>query len=216
MNLSSTDRWVRAKGYSALSSTYYSIYRTALAQLKAAFQSGWRAPARTVAWCFTWLPLAVVCYSRALPCSNRAVKLMGGYGKMTAGMCNIRQSVLRSHFKYAEAKRCITEALNKRLVEAHTRGHLHVGRADIYWHEGSRFSGRCRRRNLVIREVQAAINAAKEAEKEEPRQAARIFWHSARFLDRISKNKTEVNQLRERARLLAEKTGAKDQSFKMI
>ena len=215
--LKDPDRWRQAEGCSALASTYHSIYGTAFAQLKAILRLkkwwlAWLMPIKLLVWCLTWLPLALWCYSRALPLSNRVVELMGGYGKMSAGTCDICQSVLRSHFKYAKAKECITEALNKPSVRPHTRGLLRVGLAEIYRREES---GR-RRRNKVRREVYLALAAAKEAERTEPRQAARIYRHCARLTDSIKRGDTvQANLLRQKAARLAQATGAKDQLLKI-
>lgn len=138
---------------------------------------------------------------------------MGGYGKMSAEMCDTCQNVLRAHFKYTEARKCIVEALNKPSLRPHTRGLLRVGLAAIYRREGSK----CKHRNKVRREIQVAEKAAREAKKTEPRQAARIFWHCAKLADSISRRGCHAygDKLRQEAQRLAEDTGAKDQLLKI-
>jgi len=168
--MQSNDQQVRAGGYSALSSTYYSIVGTAFTQLKAALRPKLLAPVKVVAWCLTWLPLAAYCYWRMLPLSNRIVDLIG-YDGMSADQCDVRQSILRCQVEYDEAKKCLRAALAKNPKKAHTRGMLHVGLAEIYQYEGNRQSART--------EVHAALTEAAEAEKQDPRQAARIYKHCA-------------------------------------
>lgn len=200
----SSDRQVQAGGYSALSSTYYSIVGTAFSQLKAAFRPKWFAPVKVAAWCFTWLPLAAWCYWRMLPLSNRIVELIG-YDGMSADQCDVRQSILRRRGKYDEAKKCIRAALAKNPEKAHTRGLLHVGLADIYRHEGEWHGEET--------EIKLAIAEAEKAERIDPRQAARIYRHCAVAYEGF-KQISLAEQFREKARTLAQATGAKDQLFK--
>src|SRR3989344_5857620 len=121
----SHDSCVRAEGYSALSSTYYSIVGTAFSQLKASLQPKWLAPVRLAAWCFTWLPLATWCHWRMLHLSNHVVELIS-YEGMSADQCDVRQSILRRRGEYDEAKMCIFSALWRDVEKAHTRGLLRV------------------------------------------------------------------------------------------
>ena len=203
----SNDRQVQVGGYSALSSTYYSIVGTALSQLKAAFRPKWLAPVKVAAWCLTWLPLAAWCYWRMLPLSNRIVELIG-YDGMSADQCDVRQSVLRRRGQYDEAKKCIRAALAKNPEKAHTRGLLNVGLAEIYRHEGDW-------RNAEA-EVRAALAEAVEAEKQDPRQAARIYRHCADLFSQVGGNdRYPTADLRRKAQELAQAKDAQDQLLKL-
>ena len=202
----SNDRQVRAGGYSVLSSSYYSIVGTSASQLKAVFRPKWLAPVKVAVWCLTWLPLAAWCYWRMLPLSDCIVKLIG-YDGMSADQCDVRQSILRRRSKYDEAKRCIQAALAKNPEKAHTRGLLRVGLAEIYRHEGD-WGART--------EVHAALAEAVEAEKQDPRQAARIYRHCAELFGQVGGNGRYLTaDLRRKAQELAQATGAHDQLLKL-
>lgn len=203
--MQSNSKEVQAEGYSALSSTYYSIVGTAFSQLKTALRSKLLAPVKVAAWCFTWLPLSMYCYWRMLPLSSRVVELIG-YEGMSADQCDVRQSVLRRRDQASEAKKCINFALAKNPEKAHTRGLLHVGLAEIYWYEGDW----C---NEEI-EVLAALAEAVEAEKQDPRQAARIYRHCAGVYHRL-RWASRARELRNKAKMLMEATGAEDQLLKL-
>ena len=203
----SNDRQVQAGGYSALSSTYYSIVGTAFSQFKAALRPKPLAPMRIATWCLTWLPLAAWCYWRMLPLSNRVIELIS-YDGMSADQCDVRQSVLRHRGQYDEAKKCINAALAKNPKKAHTRGLLRVGLAEIYRHEGDW-------RNAKT-EVRAALVEAVEAEKQDPRQAARIYRHCADITDFVEQgDPIPGSKLRHKAYVLAQATGARDQLLKL-
>lgn len=206
----SDDRWVQAQGYSALSSTYYSIVGTALSQFKATLRPKWLvwlAPIRMVMWSLTWLPLTAWCYWRMLSLSNRIVELIG-YDGMSADQCDVRQSILRRRGQYDEAKKCICVALAKNPEKFHTRGLLHVGLADIYRREGDW-------RNAET-EVRAALTNAEEAEKKDPRQAARIYRHCADITDFVEQgDPIPGSRLRHKAKALAQATDAQDQLLKL-
>ncbi len=209
VRLASTDPKERADGYSALSSTYHSIYGTVYAQLMAIFRPKWLvwlSPVRIALWCVTWLPLGAWCYLRALPLSNKIVRLIG-YDGMTADFCDIRQSILRRRGQYMEAFACIRIGLKKDSIKAHTRGLLHIGLAEIYKKYGNLPGAGI--------EICAAIDAAGEAEKENPRQAARIYRHCVKILDFFLGESFPGNQLRRRARALLQEVGAKDQLLKI-
>lgn len=203
----SADAWAQAGGCSALSSTYYSIVGTAFSQLKVALGSKLLAPVKVVVWCFMWLPLAAYCYWRMLPLSNRVVELIG-YDGMSADQCDVRQSVLRRRGQHDEAKKCIQAALVKNPEKAHTRGLLHVGLAEICWRDGDRQSAR--------NEVRAAIAEATEAERQDPRQAARIYRHCADLFGLVGGNDCYPTvELRRKAHELAQMVGAHDQLLKL-
>ncbi len=203
----SSHRRTQAHGYSALSSTYYGIFGTASARLKTTLRPLWLTPVRIAVWCFTWLPLAAWCYWRMLPLSDRVVELIG-YEGISADQCDVRQSILRRRGHYDEAKRCIHAALAKHPEKAHTRGLLRVGLADIYRHQGDRESARG--------EVHAALLNAAFAEKDDPRQAARIYKHCADISSFVEQGDPfPGNQLRAKAQTLAQATGAKDQLLKL-
>ncbi len=206
----SKDPHEQAQGYSALSSTYYSIAGTAFSQLKTILRPKWLvwlAPVRMVVWYLTWLPLGAWCYCRMLPLSDRIIDLIG-YEGMSADQCDIRQSILRRRGKYDEAKRCIREALAKNPEEVHTRGLLHVGLADIYKKENQLFKAEV--------EMQTALKAAEKAEKEDPRQSARIYRHCADISDWFEVGDSILGaELRRRAKRLATDADAKDQILKI-
>lgn len=204
------DRQARAHGYSALSSTYYSIVGTALAQLRAILRSERFAlfiPIRTAGWLLTWFPLAVWCSWRMLTFSSRVVTLIG-YDGMSANQCDIRQSILRRRERYDEAKRCIFAGLAKNPEKA-TRGLLHVGLADILWREGKQRDAKSK--------ITSACFAAMEAEEQDPLQAARIYRHCADVIGRSSylNDVYEERWFRGRARWIINAFGAKDQLLKL-
>lgn len=203
----SSDRQVQAQGYSALSSAYYSIVGTAFSRLKATLRPKWLVPVRIAAWCLTWLPLAAWCYWRMLPLSNRIVELIS-YDGMSADQCDVRQSVLRRRGQYDEAKKCIRAAFAKNPKKAHTRGLLRVGLAEIYRHEGDW-------RNAET-EVHAALVEATEAERQDLRQAVRIYRHCADITDFVEQgDPIPGSQLRRKAQTLVQTTGAQDQLLKL-
>ena len=147
------------------------------------------------------------CYWRMLPLSNRIVELIG-YNDMSAEQCDVRQSVLRRRDQYDEAKKCIRAALAKNPEKTHTRGLLRVGLAEIYRHEGDW-------RNAEA-EVRTALTEAAEAEKQDPRQAARIYKHCADITDFVEQgDPLPGSQLRRKAQELAQATGARDQLLKL-
>jgi len=205
----------RAEGYSALSSTYYSIAQTGVAQFLAIFKPvefGMYWPlivsvrvVRFVAWCITWFPLSFWCHWRMLLLSNRVVALIG-YDGMSADQCDIRQSILRRYDQYEEAEKCIRAALIKWPEKAHTRGLLHVGLADVFLYRGNQRG--------VKDEMITAAFLAKDAAEQDPRQAARIYRHCANFADWLGEL-SFGDKLRCLARELAQATNAKDQLFKM-
>lgn len=208
--IQSNDRHEQAEACSSLSSTYYTIAGTGFSQLKATLRPKWLiwiAPLRILLWCLTWLPLTAWCYWRMLPLSNRMVGLIG-YDGMSANQCDVRQSVLRRRGQYEEAKRCIQAALAKNPENAHTRGLLRVGLAEIYRHEGDRQS--------VETEVKAALVEAEVSEKQDPRQAARIYKHCANLTDFVEEgDPIPGSQLRHKAEDLARSVGATDQLLKL-
>lgn len=214
----SGDRRAQAEAYSSLSSTYYSIAGTGFARLKAALRPKWLmmiwlAPLQVLLWCFTWLPLAGWCYLRMLPLSNRMVELIG-YEGMSADQCDVRQSILRRRGRYKEAEKCIRVALRKNPEEAHTRGLLHVGLAEVYLRVGREYY-----LENIAREVSLALSEAEVAERNNPQQASRIYRQCADILDgRLGEEDDSIpsgDQLRLKAKELARATGAQDQLLKL-
>jgi len=206
-NIQSNDPQVRAGGYSALSITYYGLTDTAFSQLKVALRPKLLAPVKVAAWCLTWLPLAAYCYWRTLPLSDRIVELIG-YDNMSVDQCNGRQNILRRRSRYDEARKCIQAAFAKNPEKAHVRGWLHVGRARIYWYEQQPYA-------YVGSEVQMALAEAEKAEKQDPRQAARIYRHCADIAHLIKHNDPLSDQLRRKAQELEQATGAGDRLLKL-
>lgn len=131
-NIHSDNSLTRAQGYSALSSAYHTIYTGASTEFGKIFKPWWLlwlAPIRVALWCVTWFPLGIWCYLRALPLSNKVVCLIG-YGSMSIGMCNTRQSILFDRSKYKEARKCLIAGLTKNPEKAYTRGIFYVLLAD--------------------------------------------------------------------------------------
>jgi len=201
---------MRAEGYSALSSTYYSIAGTSFSQLRAIWKPSWLvllAPLRVLWWSISWLPLGAWCYFRMLHFSNKVAKLVG-YQSMSAEQCDVRQSILRARRKYEEAKHCIQHALIKP-TRAHTRGLLHASLADVYlkletdWQDEAEI------------EVQSALLEVAETEKYDPRQAARIYRQCADLTDQIRSTAEPGMVMRRRAEKLARDADAQDQLLKI-
>lgn len=136
-----------------------------------------------------------------LPLSNRIVELIG-YDGMSADQCDVRQSVLRRRGQYEEAEQCIRAAFAKNPEKAHTRGLLRIGLAEIYRHEGDQQG--------VKMQVEAALVEAEIGEKQDPRQAARIYKYCADLSDG-----SQGSQFRRKAEELARSVGAQDQLLKL-
>jgi len=202
----SSDPILQAEGCSALSSTYYSIAGTGASQLKASLKPIWLAPPWVALWFFSWFPLTLWCYWRMLPLSNRVVKIIG-YERMTSAQCDIRQSILRRRGRLAEAKKCIEAAL-KKTAEIHTIGLLLIALSHINFKQN----------NLedANKHLYQAEGAAQEAEKQDPRQAARIYRHCSSLVDKLVgyKGGKESKRFMNKAISLAETAGANDQLLK--
>lgn len=209
-SLHSKNSYDRGNGYSALSSTYYSIAGTAMSRLNAIKRSSQvpiLKPFRLLLWGLTWLPLGAWCAMRMTSLSDKALQLRGHL--MTADQYDIRQSILRSEGRYRDARRCIEQGLGLKPIKAHTRGLFYVGFADVSLHEKDR--------EAAEHFIGCAIRAAEIAEQDgEDRQAARIFAGCARLAD-VLKMRTPVwrQSLRDQAHKLADASGAKDQKLKL-
>lgn len=207
---------IQAEGYSELSSTYYSIAGTAFFQIKAMLKS--KKLVQIIMWSLTWLPLATWCYWRMLYLSNRVVDLIG-YDEMSAGQCDIRQSILRRRGDNVEAIKCIENGLKKNSVNAYTQGLLFIGLAEIYIKDYWDMA-KSDVREVVDVTVQKAVSAAKKAEKEEPLQAARIYRSAAAVVDFLEEKEgrgfydLKGKDLRDKAERLARESGAEDQILK--
>ncbi len=205
--INSVDVRVKASGYSALSSTYYSIVGTAGAQVEAIQKQEWGflwVPLFLV----TWMPLGGWCWWRMAHLSDRVVELIG-YDRMTAAQCDIRQSILRRCGRLDDAHACIRAGLAKEPRDAHTVGLLHCGYAEIF--------RRQRYQLTTERHVLLALEAAKEAERTDPRQAARIYRQCAPLADWIRMASPFITgaELRQKADELARATSATDQILKL-
>jgi len=206
--IKSHDNRVRAQGYSALSSTYYSIVGTAYAQFKKIFKSRRFLLIKLPLFCFTWGILAYWCNIRMLFLSNKVFKLSGGYKNMTTGMCDIRQSILRKRGRYLEAGECIKVGLLKSKVETHTLCLLNIGLAEIYKHYGNQMK--------TQRYVNDALEIAEQVEETNLQQVVRIYKHCANLVDWLEMgNPLPGRKLREKAEELAVKINAKDQILKI-
>lgn len=205
--INSVDARVKASGYSALSSTYYSIAGTAGAQKEAIQKQEWGflwVPLFLV----TWMPLGGWCWWRMLYISDRVEALIG-YGGMTAAQCDIRQSVLRAHARFYEAKVCIEFGLRKEFYDMHTAGLLHCGMAHLFMREGSRM--------YADVHIRAALDAVSRAKQTDPRQAGRIYRGCAPIADWAGMSSPFTGaELRQRAEVLAIVTDAADQLLKLM
>ena len=204
--------FTKAQGYSALSSTYYSIVGSAFARLKSTLCPKQKlliliAPIRMLVWLFTWFPLAAWCYFRMLHFSDRVVALLT-YKRMSADECDVRQSILLLRHRYHQAKTCIKVALSKNPEKAHTRGLLHAGLAKIYY--------RYREWRRAEEETRVAVAEAEEAESNEPMQAARIYRICSTIPSFAGGDDPICNKrLRRKAEELAISSGASDQLQKL-
>lgn len=201
----SRDRTAWAAAYSALSSTYCSIAGTAN-------KHGEKRKSNVLGltlWVFTWLPLGGWCYWRMLPLSNKMIKLVG-YEGATADQLDIRQSILWIRKEYIEQDVCLDIAESKDGVSSHTRGLICVGRARLRLHQG--------RLDVAYASIIDALHWAWTCENREPRQASRIYGSCAELnkelISKGMKTRFDTGVLRQRARELAEQTGAKDQLLK--
>ena len=174
--IESGDSMSQAEGYSALSSTYYSILGTGAAHLKKCLNSGWKAPLRLLFWLSTWLPLMLWCYFRMRWLSGLVVKAIG-YEGMTASQCDIRATILRRSGCYYEAERCLMEGLIKSSIDdpPHVRGLLHINLAYVLAGLGVR--------NTACGEITKALEYARGSIFNQPKQAVRIY----RQADELSK-----------------------------
>jgi hypothetical protein len=198
---------VQAKGYSALSSTYYSIASTARAQLNVALKPSLLMLVRIPLWCLTWLPLGGWCYVRMLPLSRSVVRLVTYYG-MSADMCDIHQSILYRRGRLGEAVDCINVALAKGedvKVADHTLGLLHVAKAYIYMYWAIRDEAK--------ESMDRALIYAEWAEDGEPLQASRIYRKCAVVAGWWG-DLTLKNSCNSKAREFASRGGAEDQYLK--
>jgi hypothetical protein len=194
---------------SALSSTYYSAAGHAYARFKNtrmpwwAFRAGW-------------------CLRRALAYSDQAIHLAPGTGRLTVDQLDVRQSILR---KVAEKKRdryrsaypyvlaaldCINAALRREGVSRHARGLLLVGKIDIL----TRYPGMRWGDDDVEAMLHEALEIADHVASGNPRQAIRIYRGCMMGFECLD-DAEQAASAREKARALAESTGAHDQLLKL-
>lgn len=204
----------------AFASSYHSIAGTAASQVKGHAQALRDPQFPPIAGLyllgdvFTWMWLGRFCYFRELPIAHEGYRLLSWEG-MNANQCDIYQSVLRAHRKYAWAETCIRVGLNKE-PSAHTRGLLNVGIADIYYHGGAH-------RNAPVKgPLKAALQAAQEAQErgEDSNQIIRIYGKCAKLArklteeDRASLPMTP-GEMEEKSKTLLQETRARDQELKL-
>ncbi len=192
--------------YSALSSTYYSIFTTAIAQLFSIKSDGWLAPLRLIPWLLTWGWLGFWCWWRMLPLSNKALRLAGGYGCMDADMCDVRQSILRARLKWEKALNCCGYGLRDEQISPHTKALLLVARAEGYW--------RFNKTRDVEHDIESALRLAVELEESEPNQMSRVYRRCAVLVEKLNFDKYDWQALLAKAKELAERAGAGDQTLK--
>ena len=139
--------------------------------------------------------------------SNQVVKLIG-YDAMTVDQLDIRQSILRCTFQYKEAKSCIYLALKKNPEKPHTRGLLNVGLAEILIKDGDKSGAKF--------ELAHAVTEAKASERDDPRQAVRIYRHCARLYFKLKDGFIVEGELcLHKARAIARRIEAIDQIVKI-
>lgn len=191
---------------SALSSTYYSVAGTAIAQLRSKTQLSWKSLLLPL-WFVTWLPLGAWCYWRMLPISNKALRIAGEYQNLSVSQCDDRQSILRRRGQLDEALFCINSTFYKEPV-GHTLALLLVGKADVLERQNKEWGNFSEIKGLIYR----ALDIAKEIESDEPQQAIRIYRNCANLVERIGE---DGSLLRKKAKQIAQRVGAKDQLLKI-
>ena len=204
--IKSVDISTKAAGYSALSSAYYSIASTAGAQGKAIQKQAWGF-VWVPLFCMTWIPLGGWCWWRMLYLSDQVERLIGLRG-MSAARCDIRHSILRARCRFYEARVCIESGLRKEFSDAHTKGLLHCGMAEILRRDLDRQG--------VCRQLESAIASTRLAEQTDPRQAARIYRQCASLAEWLGLHSPlTATELYQKAEVLAIAADATDQLLKM-
>jgi hypothetical protein len=202
----SSDPFIRAEGYSSLSSAYYSIAGTAYARKKTIFENPLLSLPYGFVWCFTWIPLGLFCRWKMLSTSNKTVNEIG-YAKMTPDQCDIRQSILRRRGHYFEAENCIKTALKKTL---NARTHADSCTRGLPTSTKKGFLKKAEK------EIAFALEAASEAEFDCSLQAARIYKYCAKLISACVNNDIiNPELLMKKAKNLALKNGSKDQILKI-
>ena len=203
----------RIGGYSALSSTYYSIVGSTFAQFKTIFLpkrmvllAPILVPIRLTWFICSWFPLGAWCYYRMLPVSDKMLQIAGGYQNLSVSQCDIRQSILRKRERLSEAMTCIDSAFNKKL-SGHSFALLLVGKAGVLERQGGRENF-----SEIKGLIYQAIEIAEKVEGDEPQQAIRIYRNCANLVKRIGE---DGELLRKKAKQLAERVDAKDQLAKL-
>jgi len=183
-----------ADAYGALSSTYYSIAGTAVAQIKA---RPWKV--------FWWGFLGGWCYLRMLPLSNKVVSFIG-YDDMSADQCDVRQSILRRRRQFEEAEKCIDIALQKEMSDT-TYCLLEVGLAEVKMQLGRKFPE-------IERSVNSALSVLDENESIDVCQKIRILKQAGKIAAEY--NEFELSgRLIGSAQTLATKNNVRDQMIKI-
>jgi len=201
---------------SALSSTYYTVAGTASKALRREVSpsSGfllwdfWISSMWSIFWLCSWAPLGLFCYWQMLPVSNKMLKLAGGYEPLSVGQLDVRQSILRKKKRWDDALFCVDWALRKRNPIGHSLALLLVGKADILERRNKDWGNFGEIKNLTHQ----AIKIAEEVEESEPHQSIRIYKNCADLWERMNE---DGQLLRDKARSLAKRVGAKDQLLKM-
>ena len=197
---------------SSLSSIYYSVAGTSFSKIprlrffsKLSFWNFWSRLSQSISWWGTWAPLGLFCRWQMLPVSNKMFRTVGGYSHLSVSLCDVRQSILRERGKLNEAFSCIIFAISKK-PKGYSLALLLISKADILKRRGEW------ERLLEIRRlVFQAFEIAKTIEKDNPRQAIRIYYGCADLWKRVG---VDGEVFLERARKLTEQVGAKDQLVK--
>jgi hypothetical protein len=144
---------------------------------------------------------------------QKAVALSDAYAAehsaLTPDELDVRQTILREAKRDEEALRVIDEGLKKVGLSAATKSLLLVGQTEALLKvEGEKAEKRVKK---IMEEVKALVA---RVEEEAPLQAIRIYRALARYAKHIG-NRTELAQLAQKAQVLIDERGAKDQERKL-
>jgi hypothetical protein len=206
----SEDTLKRSDGYSALSSTYYSIAGTVAAKFRSLFHLRWSLlllPATVPLFLLTWLPLGGWCYFRMLPLSDKALACAGGYDNFSADKCDVRQSILQKRKKLGAAVNCIFVGLKKPNISHHTKAFLYLGLASAKLTSGDKL--------FAEESLKWSLGLVGVVQEYNKNQAIRIYKKAAELAGKLDSFIPAPVTLRRRAKELAENIDAKDQLLKM-
>lgn len=200
--------------WSNLSSTYYSVAGSSFVKIRKIFSlsdKNFGTVRGAVADFFRpltipfWLLLGGYCFLRMFLASNRMLKIAGGYQRLTAEQCDVRQSILRKWRKWSKAYFCVNYGLTKNPSDC-TLALLKIGALDIALRRAEIGKGE------ALADILYIASLADSIEKENPQQAGRILRHCGKLLERIGE---DGSRFYNKSRQILEQVGAKDQLLKM-